>query len=327
MVGAAAALLLIPVLLGHAMSAVFDALFGSSSNTTVDCTKPIADIPPDYCQLYLTAAPHCPNLDWTILAAIGKIETDHGRLQAPGVHEGENHAGASGPMQFLAPTFDGVIAAHQIPPGGATPPSRYNPHDAVHAATFLLCDEGVRRGDLRAAIFAYNHADWYVDMVLDQAATYTQAAAASVGNGDCNAIQAPNTAILNAINYACGMRGLPYVWGGNGPDGGHEGFDCSGLTKAAYTAAGITLPRTAQTQFDAGPHVPGGQPLLPGDLVFYGTTGDIHHVGLYIGNGLMINAPTFGQPVQIDDYRYNGDDYAGATRPAASIAVVPSARR
>ncbi|WP_106615463.1 NlpC/P60 family protein [Saccharothrix carnea] len=312
-------------MIGQSVSAVVDALFGSSSNTTIDCTSPIADIPPEYCLLYVTAAPHCPGLDWTVLAAIGKVETDHGRLEAPGVTEGENYAGAGGPMQFLAPTFNSVTATHQIPPGGASPPSRYNPHDAIHAAAFLLCDEGVRRGDLRAAIFAYNHADWYVDKVLEQAAKYAQVAAASVGNGDCNAIQAPNAATLAAINYACGMRGLPYVWGGNGPDGGHAGFDCSGLTKAAYAAAGITLPRTAQTQLDAGPHVPAGQPLLPGDLVFYGTPGNIHHVGLYIGNGLMINAPTFGQPVQIDNYRYNGDDYAGATRPAVSTAVVASA--
>ncbi|MEV8441920.1 bifunctional lytic transglycosylase/C40 family peptidase [Actinosynnema sp. NPDC051121] len=325
-IGAAAILLLIPVLIGQSVSAVVDALFSSSSSTSVDCTKPIADIPPDYCLLYVTAAPDCPGLDWTVLAAIGKVETDHGRLKAPGVTEGENFAGAGGPMQFLAPTFNDVITKHQIPPGGANPPSRYNPHDAIHAAAFLLCDEGVWRGDLRAAIFAYNHADWYVDKVLDQAAKYAQATATSVGNGDCNAIQALNTATLTAINYACGMRGLPYVWGGNGPDGGHEGFDCSGLTKAAYAAAGVTLPRTAQTQFDAGPRVPTGQPLLPGDLVFYGTPGNIHHVGLYIGAGLMINAPTFGQPVQIDNYRYNGDDYAGATRPAAPIAVVASTR-
>ena len=150
---------------------------------------------------------------------------------------------------------------------------------------------------------------------------YAEAAATSVGNGDCNAIQAPNAVTLAAINYACGQRGLPYVWGGNGPQNGDAGFDCSGLTKAAYAAAGVTLPRTAQTQFNAGPRVPAGQPLLPGDLVFYGTPGNIHHVGLYIGGGLMINAPDFGQPVQIDNYRYNGDDYAGATRPAASIAA------
>ena len=318
-IGVAALLLLIPVLVVQGVSAVVEALFGSSSSTAVDCTKPIADIPPDYCLLYVTAAPDCPGLDWTVLAAIGKVETDHGRLTAPGVTEGENSSGAGGPMQFLAPTFDSVIATHRIPPGGANPPSRYNPHDAVHAAAFLLCDEGVHRGDLRAAIFAYNHADWYVDKVLEQAAEYAQAAATSIGTGDCNAIQAPNAVVLAAINYACGMRGLPYVWGGNGPDSGHAGFDCSGLTKAAYAAAGVTLPRTAQTQFDAGPHVPAGQPLLPGDLVFYGTPDNIHHVGLYIGSGLMINAPTFGQPVRIDNHRHNGDGYAGATRPAASV--------
>jgi hypothetical protein len=320
-IGAAAVLLFIPVLFGHGVSAVVDALFGSSASSAVDCTAPIADIPPEYCLLYLTAAPDCPGLSWTVLAAIGKVETDHGRLHAPGVTEGENSAGAGGPMQFLAPTFTSVITAHRLPPGGASPPSRYDPHDAVHAAAFYLCDSGAGRGDLRAAIFAYNRADWYVDTVLRQAAEYAEAATISVGNGDCNAVQAPNPVTLAAINHACGMRGLPYVWGGDGPDGGHAGFDCSGLTKAAYAAAGVNLPRTAQTQFDAGPHVPTGQPLLPGDLVFYGTPDNIHHVGLYIGGGLMINAPVFGQPVQIDHHRYDGDDYAGATRPAASVAV------
>jgi cell wall-associated NlpC family hydrolase len=321
-IGAAAMLLFIPIMLGQGLSAVVDALFGSSSNTTVDCTKPIADIPPEYCLLYVTAAPNCPGLDWTVLAAIGKVETDHGRSELPGVHEGENSAGAGGPMQFLAPTFSGVIAEHQIPPGGADPPSRHNPHDAIHAAAFLLCDEGVRRGDMRAAIFAYNHADWYVDDILEQAGKYAEAAATSVGNGDCNAIQAPNAITLTAINYACGQRGLPYVWGGNGPDGGYKGFDCSGLTKAAYAAAGITLPRTAHTQFHAGPRVPAGQPLLPGDLVFYGNPNTkIHHVGLYIGGGMMINAPTFGQPVQIESYRYHNDRYTGATRPAGSVEI------
>ena len=56
---------------------------------------------------------------------------------------------------------------------------------------------------------------------------------------------------------------------------------------------------------------------IPGDLVFYGTPSRVHHVGLYLGHGLMINAPTYGQPVQVGPYRYRGDDYLGATRPAA----------
>ncbi|WP_414944854.1 C40 family peptidase [Amycolatopsis sp. cmx-11-32] len=136
---------------------------------------------------------------------------------------------------------------------------------------------------------------------------------AGTGTGDCNNIQAPTAAALTAINYACGQRGLPYVWGGDGPGNGDAGFDCSGLTKAAYHAAGISLPRTAHTQFLDGPRIPAGQPLLPGDLVFYGNTSKIHHVGLYLGDGKMINAPTFGRPVQIAPY-FHGDFY-GATRP------------
>ncbi|WP_433270989.1 hydrolase Nlp/P60 [Actinosynnema sp. CS-041913] len=235
-----------------------DALFGSSSSTFVDCTRPIADIPPDYCLLYITAAPDCLGLGWTVLAAIGKVEPDHGRLKAPGVTDSENLAGAGGPMQFLATTFTGVITAHRIPPGGTHPPSRYNTRDAVHAAAFLLCDEGARRGDLRAAIYAYNPADWYVDKALEQARKYAEAAATSVGHGDCNTIQAHNTVTLAAINYPRGMHGTP---------------------------------------------------------------GNIHHVGLYIGAGLMINAPNFDQPVQIDNHRYPSDDYAGATRPTTPIAL------
>ncbi len=65
--------------------------------------------------------------------------------------------------------------------------------------------------------------------------------------------------------------GLPYVWGGNGPENGHRGFDCSGLTTFAYDKAGVDLPRTAHAQFRHGPRVPENTPLQPGDLVFYGT--------------------------------------------------------
>ncbi|APU15293.1 C40 family peptidase [Actinoalloteichus fjordicus] len=207
-------------------------------------------------------------------------------------------------MQFLQPTFDSV--ASRIPPGGAAPPSRYDPHDAVHAAALYLCDSGAP-DDLYAAIFAYNRADWYVAKVLAQADTYSTAH----GSPD----QAPTDAAQTAINYAMGQLGLPYVWGGNGPDGGHAGFDCSGLTTAAYAAAGVTLPRTAHTQYHAGPRLPDDTALLPGDLVFYGNPATkITHVGLYLGNDQMIHAPTFGQPVQIGAYRWDDDSYVGARR-------------
>ncbi|WP_059007844.1 C40 family peptidase [Streptomyces specialis] len=185
----------------------------------------------------------------------------------------------------------------------------------VYTAAAYLCDSGARNGqDLNAAIFAYNHADWYVADVLAQAAQYESPTTLG-GENDAT------PAALQAINYAEGQLGLPYLWGGDGPAAGEEGFDCSGLTRAAYEAAGIPIPRVAQDQYNAGPHVPEDQ-LQPGDLVFYGTPDNIHHVGLYIGGGQMIHAPRTGELIQIAPYRYAGDDFAGATRPSASAHVV-----
>ena len=131
-----------------------------------------------------------------------------------------------------------------------------------------------------------------------------------------------------AIRTAMAQIGLPYVWGGDGPTNGDAGFDCSGLTTFSYAAAGVNLPRTAHTQYYTGPHVPPGAALQPGDLVFYGTPARVHHVGMYLGDGKMVNAPTFGKPVQTAFYRWNGDDYLGATRPAAigtSTGLLPYA--
>ncbi|MEP6852776.1 MAG: C40 family peptidase [bacterium] len=128
---------------------------------------------------------------------------------------------------------------------------------------------------------------------------------------------AAGSAARVAIAFARAQLGLPYQWGGDGPAHSDAGFDCSGLTHAAYAAAGISVPRTAQTQYDFGPRVAPWVNLAPGDLVFYGTPMHLHHVGLYIGGNQMINAPTFGRPVQIAGYRWAGDDYLGATRPAA----------
>jgi cell wall-associated NlpC family hydrolase len=297
----AAAALLLPILL---VAAAATALLGTGSHTSPSAAA-VADIPAGYLALYARAAATCPGLDWSVLAAVGKVESDHGRSTLPGVRSGANHAGAQGPMQFLPATFNTVVADHAPPPGGANPPSPYNPHDAIHTAAAYLCNNGAHnRADLAAALWAYNHGQAYIDRVLATAAGYT---AHSPDGGP---------ATQQAITWALGQLGMPYVWGG---DGAYEGgFDCSGLTHAAYAAAGIQLPRTAQTQHDAGPAVPPGQPLQPGDLVYYGTPTDIHHVGLYIGNKQMINAPQRGQPVQIAPYRWPGDDYHGATRPASS---------
>jgi cell wall-associated NlpC family hydrolase len=121
--------------------------------------------------------------------------------------------------------------------------------------------------------------------------------------------------VLSAVDFAIDQIGLPYVWGGNGTGDADPGFDCSGLTTAAYSSAGVKLMRTADTQFRSVPHV--DEPAL-GDLIFYGEPATkIHHVGLYIGNQQMIDAPQTGQAVQVHPYRKPGDDYAGAGRPTA----------
>ncbi|MCL2554871.1 MAG: C40 family peptidase, partial [Actinomycetia bacterium] len=95
-----------------------------------------------------------------------------------------------------------------------------------------------------------------------------------------------------AIAFARKQIGKPYVWGATGPDS----FDCSGLTQAAYKAAGITLPRTTWDQVNVGTRVSEAN-LQPGDLIFFYS--DISHVGMYIGNGEMIHAPHTGTVVKI----------------------------
>ncbi len=173
--GAVACLLAVPVLITAAV------LGGVTSVLTPHrpSRAAIADIPPDYLAFYQRAAATCPGLDWSVLAAVGKIETDHGRSTLPGVRSGENLAGAAGPMQFLATTFTAVTARHPLPPGGAQPPSRYNPHDAIFTAAHYLCDNTTnpdtndRAPDLLAALYAYNHSLRYVHDVLATARGYT----------------------------------------------------------------------------------------------------------------------------------------------------------
>ncbi len=125
----------------------------------------------------------------------------------------------------------------------------------------------------------------------------------------------PTGAADQAIAYARAQIGKPYQWGATGPDS----FDCSGLTMAAYASAGVSIPRTSREQWTIGTHIDKMSDLLPGDLVFYayGSTPDtIHHVGLFIGDGLMIEAPYTCEEVRTASI--NRPDYLGATRPTSS---------
>lgn len=130
--------------------------------------------------------------------------------------------------------------------------------------------------------------------------------------------------VARVIVFARQQLGLPYQWGGNGPQSGDAGFDCSGLTQSSYAAGGLPLPRTAQDQYYANGHLDPSIGLQPGDLVFYGTPSVVHHVGLYVGRQVMIHSPTFGQNVQVSRYRWSGDDYLGATWPTSHLGGLGS---
>jgi len=118
--------------------------------------------------------------------------------------------------------------------------------------------------------------------------------------------QAPNSRAARAVSFAYAALGKPYVWGATGP----QGYDCSGLTQAAWRAAGVSLPRTTYTQINAGRRISRAE-LAPGDLVFFYS--GVSHVGLYIGNGLMIHAPRPGAPVRVAPI--DQMPFAGAARP------------
>ncbi|CAL9300546.1 NlpC/P60 family protein [Streptomyces olindensis] len=113
-----------------------------------------------------------------------------------------------------------------------------------------------------------------------------------------------------ALAFARAQIGKPYVWGAVGPGS----YDCSGLTQAAWKAAGVTLPRTTYDQVNAGTTVPLSQ-AQPGDLVFF--YDDVTHVGIYIGNGMMIHAPKPGTYVREESIYYDGESSIhSVVRPA-----------
>jgi hypothetical protein len=128
-----------------------------------------AEIPAPYLAAYRRAARTCPRLSWALLAAVGKVESNHGRgwpprwRHTPGIARGtENFAGAAGPMQFLAGTW-----ARWGRSG-----DRWDHRDAIPAAARKLCADGVARGQVRAALWAYNPSRAYARTVLAQARRY-----------------------------------------------------------------------------------------------------------------------------------------------------------
>jgi cell wall-associated NlpC family hydrolase len=138
--------------------------------------------------------------------------------------------------------------------------------------------------------------------------TYRSRVAAGLVDGSTGPVAAT---ALAAVRTALAQLGKPYVFGAEGPDT----FDCSGLVQYAYAHAGVGLPRTARPQFRATRPVPPSR-LLPGDLLFFATDKSnwdtIHHVGIYLGGGRMVHAPTTGDVVRVAPVWWA--EYFGATR-------------
>ena len=208
----------------------------------------------------VVAASRCTGLSWTVLGALGFITS------------------ASGRDEGRAPPW------WPAPGGGfgvESPGSRTLLEDARAAARSVCAARG-NAGSLSAALLELTGSSRWVDDV-DVLAT-------ALGAEDQLA-----AGRAQALLFAAEALGTPYQWGGNGPGT----YDCSGLMVAAWRSAGVGLPRTAQEQHDATARVLG--PPGPGDLLFFGSSpADVVHVGIEVGDGLMIDAPYTGAVVRID---------------------------
>lgn len=261
----------------------------------------------------------CPEINPALLAA--QLYQESGwRANA------ESSAEAQGIAQFIPGTW----ATHGIDGDGDGDRDVWDPEDAIPSAASYDCELADYvadvPGDPTANMLAAYNAGAYRVIQYSGVPPYRetqnyvstirkleQSFAAPRGRVD------PSRQAAGAIHYAQQKLGTPYLWGGDGTPEDRGRFDCSGLTKAAYASVGIELPRVANDQWTAGPH-PDRDELLPGDLVFFAhdlrDPRSIHHVGIYVGGGYMIDAPYTGAKIRFDRID-DAPDYFGATRPVA----------
>ncbi len=308
----------------------------SARATHPPSTLAVSDIPPGRLATYQTAASRY-GIDWAILAAIAKIECDHGRLQLPGCNPAgtTNPSGATGPMQFLAPTWRAGSRIGTVP--SPRPPTTsdadgyatdgdldgvadvWNPADAAAAAARYLRAAGAP-GDYPKAIWAYNHADWYVRKVLTQADQY-RAAPVITTPGESTpkgaAILAWAHARVGRLAYSMNLadRGGTVTQMRTRRNPSSAYCDCSSFTRWAYAnGAGIDIGGSTVTQWPANGNLPtnetpvvtaqfergvGADPptggYRPADLIFFGHgEGAGGHVALYAGGGQIVQCSGSG---------------------------------
>jgi cell wall-associated NlpC family hydrolase len=341
------AVAVIPMAMVGGASMLFAAGVGCPSSGSGATTQPAVttaarnSIPADYLALFKKTGQQY-GVPWVLLAGIGKVESNDGQSNLPGVHSGQNGFGAAGPMQIgisgaSTDTWGGApvhpasqaVSGVAIDANGDGEASVYEPADAIAGAAKYLLAHGVQN-NVSGAIFAYNHLQSYVQTVLYWAGVYSRGGytvsnTTTVSAPECltsaQTTAVPNQLVSTVIGYAREQLGKPYLWGGTGPDS----FDCSGLMMMAYRAAGISIPRTSEQQWAWGPKIPASQ-VQPGDLVFFagsdGTSTNPGHVGLVIGKGMMIEAYATGFAIRISAYGTSaaaaGDGtVVGFTRPWA----------
>ncbi|MEU6577749.1 bifunctional lytic transglycosylase/C40 family peptidase [Streptomyces sp. NPDC046805] len=231
-------------------------------------------------------------------------------------------ADARGIAQFIPGTW----ATHGIDGNGDGRRDIWDPNDAIPSAASYDCELAKYVKDVPGdtsdnMLAAYNAGAYRVIRAggvpsisetrnyVKTIRTLAKSFAAPVTRVD------PSRQAAAAISYAQHKLGTPYLWGGTGTADQGGRFDCSGLTQAAYRNVGVTLPRVANDQYNAGPH-PSRSELLPGDLVFFSDdltdSRAIRHVGIYVGGGYMIDAPRTGAVIRFDPI--DTPDYFGATR-------------
>jgi peptidoglycan DL-endopeptidase CwlO len=348
-VGLAAALLLAALVISPMLMVSIPTIMGGAGGSTTDCDDDVqlepvsdsasSDIPRELLELYQKHGKKI-GVQWNVLAAVGKRETDHGRSDLPGVKSGTNYAGAAGPMQFLISTWGGK-ARIPIPSkfnGYASDGDDdgiadvYNPADAILGAARMLKRNGAPE-NIRRALFVYNRAWWYVDQVEEIAKRYAESGdvklppQADPACDDPLVEAAPSEVVAKIMEYALAQRGKPYLWGGTGPDA----YDCSGIIYMAYRSAGLSIPRTTFGQWPFGVKVPAGSEQ-PGDLVFFNAgpgTGPNNpgHVGMVVEKGKMIEARCkLCGPIKVTGYRTR-DTLMGFTRPLQNPAVLEQLKK
>ena len=208
-------------------------------------------------------------------------------------------------LDVIAAHTEGLLAEVSVAQRAAEQ-ARAEADAAATQATAALAELERQRAEVQTRQQQYE-SEYASLSAAEQAVVRTTVAGPSLAAPDTDAVvaAAPSGDVGAVLEAALEQVGTPYEWGGSAPGG----FDCSGLTSFAYRAAGVSLPHSSRAQSRMGVAVSRSE-LVPGDLVFFGSP--VYHVGIYVGNGKMVHARTFGVPVAVTSVDMGG--YAGARR-------------